>query len=198
MEDPIRTFIAIKLSGQLRTVLTSVGQRLEKGGINDVRWVKAENIHVTLRFLGDIPVGKIDDINTAIRMAAKQYSPFVLHIGGIGVFPNLRKPRVIWVGVDASPELTGLHGNLGKCLDKIGFLSDGRKLNPHLTIGRFKRNVSRQSVKIAEDMLTRNDVPIVGEQMVESIHLIKSELRPEGPIYSTLATVILGEGPGVS
>jgi RNA 2',3'-cyclic 3'-phosphodiesterase len=191
MEDPIRAFIAIKMSGQLRNVLTLVGLQLIKGGINDVRWAKPENIHLTLQFLGDIPVSKIDDINTVIKKAAKQCSPFVLHIGGIGVFPNLRKPRVIWVGVDTSPKLTGLHGNLEEGLDKIGFQGDGRKLNPHLTIGRFKRNISQQSVQILGDLLLRNEIPIVAEQMVESIHLIKSELRSEGPIYSTLKTVIL-------
>ena len=193
MEEAIRIFIAIKLSSQMENRLTLVRQQLMMRDIKDIRWVKRENIHLTIRFLGDIPTGKVGDIITVLDEAAKRSSPFVLRIGGIGAFPNKRTPRVVWVGVDTPLELIDLHRNIERGLDKIGFQSDEKGLKPHLTIGRVKREASRQSL----EMLVNNEFPTVGEQMVESIHLIESELRPEGAIYSTLVTVNLGEGTGV-
>ena len=194
MEEPIRIFIAIKLSSQVRDSLTLVAQQIIRRGIKCVRWVKPENIHLTIRFLGDISNGKVGDIVHVIGEAVKICSPFTLRFGGIGAFPNHRKPQVVWVGVDSSLELLDLHSKIERRLYQAGFQGDNKGLRPHLTIGRLRRELSHYDLKMIADLVMNNEFPTVGEQVVESIHLIKSELRSEGPTYSFLASVKLGEG----
>ena len=193
MGEVIRVFIAIKLSSQVQDELRLIGQQLIKRGVHGIRWVKPENIHLTIQFLGDISKRKLNDIIIGLNEASNLTMRFRVHIGGMGAFPHVRKPRVLWIGVDAPLELLDLHRNIKRGLEKIEIQTDGKVLRPHLTIGRVKRDASRHSLEIVSDMVENYEISTVGEQMVESIHLIESKLRPTGPIYKALAVVKLEE-----
>ena len=125
MSKTIRTFIAIKLTKPIEDGLRSVVQQLMKQGASGVRWVKPGNIHLTIKFLGDIVVDQVDDIGAVMKYAARKATPFKLKIGGIGAFPNLHKPRVIWVGVNEYQNLRDLHQEIELGLDRLGIRGDG-------------------------------------------------------------------------
>lgn len=196
MEEAIRSFIAIQLSSEVQVALNLVEEQLISKGVDGIRWVKPENIHLTILFLGDISQRRVGDIIAVMDKAAKACSPFVIKIGGLGAFPDRRKPRVVWVGVDAPIELIHLHHNIETGLVPIGCQSDGKRLKPHLTIGRIKHQASRQSLDMVSEVLNGKNYLAVCEQMVESIHLIKSKLLQSGPVYSPIAAVSLGKNKG--
>ena len=183
----IRAFIALELPNEVRAAIAEYVQPL-RNLPGRVSWVKPDNIHLTLKFFGDTPEKKIDDISGALKEVARDIGSISATISGSGVFPNERRPRVLWIGVD---EKLGALQKLAAAVDHrmhdFGFKKEDRGFSPHLTIGRVREG----SVdKIVAAMRER---PFVAREVVwNEITLMQSELRPGGSIYTPLCKIKLG------
>jgi 2'-5' RNA ligase len=155
-----------------------------------VRWVRPRGIHLTLKFLGEVPASQIEAIAEAMREACTPYAPFSVSIGGMGCFPNPRRPRVVWVGVDEpSGTLVRLQREVDRALKSLGYPPERRKFSPHLTLGRV-RGRDRQALQALGEYVSRAQVA-VGEMQVTSLSLMRSDLLPGGAVYTELATAAL-------
>lgn len=152
----------------------------------DVRWVDPNNIHLTLKFLGNVDEKEILGIINIMREICKRYQPFNLRIGGVGVFPDTKSPRVIWAGVEYNTILEGLWMDIENEMMKIGFKREDRKFTPHLTLGRFRSISGRENLSEIIKLHKDDDFGIT---LVKSISLMKSDLTPSGPRYSRIAEV---------
>jgi len=185
----IRSFLAIELPGP---VLRKIGEI--QGGLKssraDVRWTNPETIHLTLKFFGNIEESRIDPIFKSIEEPIRNTPPFSLKVRGVGAFPHLKNPRVIWIGlVDEGKILTSLQKEIEAQLEKIGFQHEDRPFHPHLTLGRMKSNREK------EDLVGRiegHKEEELGNFQVERVILFKSDLKPSGPIYTPLKELKLG------
>jgi 2'-5' RNA ligase len=187
----LRSFIAIELPETIKSALAELQQELKRSEA-DIRWVKPENIHLTLKFLGNIEEKLVDDIVKAIETTCNKYPEFDLEIKGMGVFPNIKSPRVIWVGVNSSEILTDLQHNIESEMAALGFEPENRKFTPHLTLGRFKS--SRGKEALLEDIKLHKDSKL-GLINVKSVYLMRSDLSPAGARYTRIAEIsLMGEG----
>lgn len=187
----IRSFIAIELSDEARTALADLQSRLQKvTPAETVRWTAPDSIHLTLHFLGDVAPETIPQLTSLMEQAALTNPTFTLALSGLGCFPNTRRPRIIWAGVfgETAP-LKQLHLSLGEKLKAVGFTLDARPYSPHLTLGRVKDRISqRQLAQLGQALeQTQSSVGQLAPLPVSEISLMKSELKPAGPIYTRLA-----------
>jgi 2'-5' RNA ligase len=179
----IRSFIAIDLPQATREKLAAIEEQLKQSRAG-VRWVKPAGIHLTLKFLGNIPPEQVDDIAATVGQLVKDEPPITLCAGGLGGFPSSRKPRVIWVGLQGEVErLANIQADLEKALEPLGFAREGRGFRPHLTIGRVKDRHRLQSLIEAMSIL---ELPKFNSFDANEIILYKSDLRPTGAIYTKL------------
>ena len=189
--DTIRAFIAIELPQEIKDTLAHWQAQLKEGGNLPAKWVSPESIHLTLKFLGNIDSSMVPHITQAMAHAALGIAPFRLELGQLGAFPNIKRPRVVWLGVEGElAPLKSLHEGIERALEPLGFPKEERSLSPHLTLGRVKERVSSQETQKLEALLKtceggKGDIP------VEAIHLIRSTLTPRGAVYSTIASVNL-------
>jgi RNA 2',3'-cyclic 3'-phosphodiesterase len=202
----IRTFLAVELGEPLRANLSTLQQdlkqRLLRGASREVRisWVPPASIHLTLKFLGDIDEQLVLPMREAIGEAVRDHQPVHIPFERLGVFPRLQQPRVLWAGPTAKWEqgddaarLAALHRTVEECCRSFDIAPEGRPLSPHLTLARI-----REGERSMGQALTRSGVmdrPLsLGSLSVESIVLMKSELRPTGPVYTGLWTSRLAAG----
>lgn len=190
--ESIRSFIAIELPGTVRSGLSRLQGELKTGGHSPVKWVNPENIHLTLKFLGSLPVDKIEAIAGAMDDAARGIPPFRLEVRGLGVFPDLRRVRVVWVGV--SGELAKL-GQLQKRIDShltpFGFATESRPFTPHLTLARVREQASPDELLSFGRLIAGTDFTAAYAFNVDAINLMKSQLTRTGAIYSRINSVRL-------
>lgn len=181
----IRSFIAFEIPNNIKEKISLLQTNLSKK-IKDVRWVKSSGIHLTIKFLGNIQENKINLICEKISSVMIKYPPFEVIIKEIGCFPNFRKPRVIWLGLEEKRNyLLQISNEIETELKQIGFPPEDREFSPHLTLGRFGLNkVIADFAKIAEDY---KDLKIDVLQLA-SISLIKSDLKSGGAIYTTIGS----------
>ena len=189
MPQSIRTFIALELPPAVFSLLHKVQQDLKRINIR-ARWVRPENIHITLNFLVDINPGDIDKIGVAMTAAAIEFPSVTLTVRGIGVFPGIKRPRVIWVGLGGDiRSLLSLQSRLEQELAGAGFPKDKRAFKAHLTLGRIKQSagpaVNRQM--ISEYATLSSD-----EFSCNQVILFKSDLKPSGAVYSKLKQTRIG------
>jgi len=188
MSQTIRSFIAIELPDTIIALLNDLQQELKSLRLN-VRWVRPENIHLTLKFLGDINPGDIECIDGAMADAAAEFAPFTLSVCGLGVFPGMKRPRVVWVGLGAEIQaLLDLQQNLEARLAAVGFPKEKRWFKAHLTLGRIRQAVN--PAKISQAIQNYSDL---GNQKfaADRIILFKSDLKPSGAEYLQLKQVKL-------
>lgn len=179
----MRTFIAANLTDTLKAALSQVQEALKARGA-DVSWVKPENLHITLKFLGEVEEARLPVLSETIASSLRGTSPFPLALGGLGAFPDLRFPRVIWIGVKrGAKELSALQARLEEGLQRIGFSPEDRPFSPHLTLGRVRSPRGRGA--LVED-LKALEIPILGEMILESVDLMRSQLHPTGAIYTII------------
>ena len=186
----IRSFLAIELP---EPILKKIGELQGdlKSAHAGVGWTNPEKIHLTLKFFGNIEESRIESIFKSIEEPLGKTSPFSLKVRGIGAFPHLKNPRVIWVGlVDEREVLTSLQKEIEVQLEKIGFQREDRPFHPHLTLGRMKS--SRGKEELAGRMERYREEEL-GDFQVEKVVLFRSDLRPSGPIYTPLREMRLGE-----
>jgi 2'-5' RNA ligase len=184
----LRCFIAVGIPGSVMKAIAGVVDTLRKSGA-DVKWVPQENIHITLKFLGSTDEAIIGEIKESLRRIVAAYRPFAIRIAGTGYFPAGRRPRVVWIGIDDAGALPDLQRDVEKEMVKFGYEEEKRPFSPHLTIGRVR------SDKRMTEMLKRLDASretVFGEVEIREITLMKSELRPDGAQYSSLAEIPFG------
>ncbi len=182
----IRSFLAFELPPEIREKIGEVSIELQKLTL-PVRWVKVTNIHLTIIFLGYVDEDKIDDIKEKVNLVVQRFSIFKTRLNGIGVFPNWRKPRVIWIGLGEEIErLSTLREELQTGLKVLGFKPEKRPFAPHLTIGRFKGLVDRDEE--LKSILDRYHDLSGDLQYLNELVLFKSDLKPDGPVYTKMAS----------
>ncbi len=183
----IRAFIAINLSPEIITRLEDVLRDLQaRSSKSPVRWTPAGNIHLTIKFLGDVSVANIDMLTKMLKVEAARHAEFEISVGELGAFPNIRRPRVVWVGVKAPPELEALQYGVEHEMARLGYALEERSFSPHLTLGRVSRNAGSDDLQRLGELLGRTKVGFLGAVKVQNIHLYRSDLHPTGSIYTSL------------
>jgi 2'-5' RNA ligase len=187
----LRAFIAVPLTSAVRDELVRIQQSFSHARDRSVvRWVRPEGIHLTLKFLGDVPAEAVPKIEAALGAVSRNAPAFDIRIGGTGCFPNPRRPRVIWVGVDEpSGRLLRLQRAVEEGLYVVGFPPERRRFTPHLTLGRINRRATqRDRARVGEYASSDACGEDVGTMPVDHFALIRSFLKPTGAEYTTLAT----------
>ncbi len=194
--DEIRTFIAVELSEELKQALRGAQKQLRNApGAYSVRWVSPDNMHLTLKFLGNVSRGRVEEIADAIRQATMGFTPFVLQAAGLGCFPNVRRPNVVWVGLEGDVErIVQLAQGIDDALGKRGFPREDRPFSPHLTLGRVSREARLSDRAALGDAIQKFPQTGYGRVPVKAVHLFQSDLRSGGPVYTVLQTVRLDAG----
>ena len=183
----IRAFIAIDLTVEIHKRLDEIIAMFKSQLDNvPVRWVPAVNIHLTLKFLGDVSVTNLKVLTDLLKTEVAGHRPFEVSVGGAGAFPNNRRPRVIWVGVEAPPELMLVQGGVEAAMARIGYPREERSFSPHLTIGRVSRSANSNDIHAISKVLDSNRIGFLGATCVREICLFRSDLHPSGAIYTIL------------
>jgi 2'-5' RNA ligase len=151
-----------------------------------VRWVPPGSLHLTLKFLGDIAASSVPQVAAAVQSAAGQASAFEVGVGGLGAFPNMRQPRVVWLGLHAPPALLELQRSLEAGLARLGYAPEGRAFSPHLTVGRVSRSAGSRERQALGRALAGETVGSLGVFRVDAVHLYQSVLQPGGAVYTKL------------
>lgn len=181
-ERLLRTFVAIELPRAVGSTVLSLHSTVEARP-KVVKWVKLQNIHLTLKFIGETPRDLVPKINDALAEAVKPHNDLSLTISDTGVFPKKQRPRILWLGADGEVDhLAALVSDINRALDPLGYPAEEREFSPHITIGRI-----RYPQKVTPDVIAflnseYEPIPFT----VEKIKLFQSDLVPGGPIYSIL------------
>lgn len=179
----MRTFIAIELNQSVKEALHALSNRLRRSGVR-ASWVKPEAMHLTLRFLGEISEETADRIGDLLTEGYKGFTPFMIHVRGVGAFPELRKPSVVWAGVLAlEGNLTQAQAVAEQAAVAVGLPPEERAYHPHLTLGRVK---SRDQIEVLADYLSREQTFDGGAFRAMGVSLFSSKLTPKGPLYTRL------------
>ncbi len=158
-----------------------------------VRWVRSEGIHLTLKFLGDVPFEDIDQISATLNQITIDHTPIKVMVSEFGCFPNFRRPRVLWIGVhDSSARLQNLYAEIEEGLSKLGFEREARRFHPHLTLGRVKRIRDHMDSQRLTSALENVKIGELGQLDVNDVSLMKSDLKPTGAVYTRLFAARLG------
>ena len=190
----IRAFIAIDLSQEILERIDQMSldlrSRLEE---IPVRWVPADNIHLTLKFLGNVSTANLEMLKEIMGNVVANHHECDISVGGIGAFPKTHNPRVIWVGMEVPQELISLQHNIEIETARLGYSREHRPFSPHLTFGRVSRNASSQDVRAIAEILDNYKVGFLGATRITSVYLYRSDLKPEGAVYTPIYTAVLGE-----
>jgi 2'-5' RNA ligase len=188
--ETIRAFVAIDLPASVVEAIARAQNRLKPLGL-DATWVKPYNVHLTLKFLGNAPPRRIDEIRTRLGKATSGHSEFSARLGGLGAFPDFKRPRVLWIGVDDPAHLLiPLQGKIEADLAEIGFPPEPGKFSPHLTLARLKSPRGKERLRQAVEeigVVPSSPVPVT------AVKLYASRLTPQGSVYTVLDEFRLGK-----
>jgi 2'-5' RNA ligase len=186
---PLRLFIAIELSPEIRQALGRVQAALQRQlPTRIVRWTNPDGIHLTLKFLGDTPEALVPPVREGVQAAAAAFGPFDLRFAGFGCFPNPRKARVLWIGAPDVPQpLAGVQRAIDLHMARLDFPRETRSFSPHLTLGRVNDSISPSERETLAAVLARTQIGDLGAMQVSEIILFKSDLLPGGAVYTALA-----------
>ncbi len=195
--NTLRAFVAIELPADLLRLLDQVQAQLKAAAPpGSVRWVHVGGIHLTLKFLGAVPASQLDMIVSAMAVAASHVTPFTITVSGAGCFPNVKRPRVVWVGVsEPTGKLNSLQRAVESNISPLGYPPEERGFQPHLTLGRAARDASPADLKRLGDVVAVANIGTLGQVTVNEIALIKSDLKPSGAEYTALQRARLGSKP---
>jgi len=187
--ETTRTFVALPLSEDLETQIRKVQRELARLVPNCVRWVKPEQAHLTLAFLGNVLVDQHQQLLFRVERTAQAFAPPRLALGGVGCFPDVRRPRVVWVGLEGEiVKLRQIQQEVSNATQGFGEHQEERDFHPHLTIGRINRVRGGATDSFGEALRLLADSPAI-EWIPQRIHVIASQLSPSGPVYRDLGVV---------
>jgi len=184
-ETTLRAFLAIEPPAAVRAEIAAIQERLKKTVRGVIRWVRPEGIHLTLKFFGNIPPPAVERISAAVAARTAGVAPFDLTVGTVGVFPDLNRPRVVWLGMAGEVErLLVLQKSLDREFGALGFPREERPFRAHLTLGRIK--TPKGLVGLAR-AVEAGGTATAGPFRADSLILFRSELTPQGAVYTRLA-----------
>lgn len=193
-----RLFIAANLPLEILQALQEIQIQLKRRLVGaPLSWTRPEGIHITLKFLGDTDPRRVEAITTVLRQAVMPHRPFSVIVGGFGCFPNPRKANVLWVGVqDPDGRLARLAASVDQAMAALGWEPEHRPFTAHLTLARVHRDAAADQRRALEEMLSTITLPSqLGTVPIGHIHLIRSELNPQGSVYTALAGIELAGKP---
>ncbi len=193
MSESWRLFIAIELPAEVLKVIEELQEDLKQAiPIRAARWTRPEGIHLTLKFLGDVSSDQVDSVSAGLRDSATGHTAFDLAVQGIGCFPDLRRPRVLWVGVGGETDrLRTLHSSVEKHITPLGFPTEARGFNPHLTLARTAQQASRDDIALIGKVASERDVGQLAAWRADAVSLMRSHLHPDGVRYEQVGAAPL-------
>lgn len=190
--NQIRTFIALDFPSAILESIEQQTQHLRQiFGEDFIRWVPTHNLHLTLKFLGNIPVSHLDFIKRMLAQAAESTAQFDIQISGLGSFPNSKRPRVLWVGIHAPASLATLQKAIEEGCTRLGYEKEEHSFSPHLTLGRIRQGIDLKELQKISNGLSQFQLGKIGTARVDSVHLYKSDLNSEGSLYTKLFSIPL-------
>jgi RNA 2',3'-cyclic 3'-phosphodiesterase len=184
----VRLFVALEIPAAVRDNLAAQVEELRElsAKVADKRpqWVRPENLHVTLKFIGEVSPAKLDSIRGALS-AIRSDAPVDLKFRGLGFFPNENYPRVLWAGLETSANLSSLAADIEGALETQGIARERRAFTPHLTLARIEPPGLHEELRVA---IQKNNAREFGSFQTREFHLIESKLKPSGAEYTTLAS----------
>ena len=197
--EVIRAFIAINLSPDVLDRIEQVASDLKKRmDTVPIRWVPADTIHLTLKFLGNVSTANLEILKDILGKVVANHHECDISVGGIGVYPKAHNPRVIWVGMKVPQELINLQHELEIETARLGYSREHRPFSPHLTFGRVSRNASADDVHVIAKILDNYKVGFLGATRLRTVYLFRSDLKPEGAEYTPLYSAALNEGDSIN
>jgi len=187
----LRAFIAIEIPLGIRQTICNAISDLQKGIGPLVRWVPVDNMHLTLKFLGDVSPANVNMLTQMMSAEADLFNCFELQLHGLGSFPSPRQPRVIYIGIQAPAALEALQRGIESASRRLGYESEERSFSPHLTIGRVKQKISGAEQQTIRRLLEDTKIDTLGTAKVDSLHLYKSDLHSTGSVYTRLSSAPL-------
>jgi 2'-5' RNA ligase len=184
----MRVFVAINLGDGERARLAGAAQRLRESDF-PVRWVPPQNVHLTLKFLGEVGEDRLAGLFSAVDAASSGIAAFDMTLRGFGAFPALRRPRVVWAGVEHEATLARLQENVELALEAVGYERENRRFSPHLTLGRARKRARAGDFEGFEGLVNR--LTYEGTFRVPAVDVMRSRLEPGGAIYSVLHSTSL-------
>lgn len=190
----MRTFIAADLTPEILTrvgrISAHIKQQLPGGAL---KWVSTDNMHLTIKFIGEIQKNKITQVKDLMTHTLQDQSSFEIGIQDLGTYPHINNPRVIWLGITQGAPLIEIHNQLDNAMRELNIRSDRREYSPHLTLARVRRDADRATVKEISDNLSEFKVDLLGTITMSEITLYESKLSSEGPEYTPLHVVSLNK-----
>jgi 2'-5' RNA ligase len=190
----LRAFIAVEIPAEIQQNVYKQTAAFRRGIESLIRWVPAHNMHLTLKFLGDVSPNNVEFLVQMLRNEAALVPAFDIHLAGLGAFPNLRRPRVIYVGIQAPAALDALQRGIEAAARRLGYEAEERPFSAHLTLGRLRQNATAVEQQQIRRALEGTQVDVFGTARVDSLHLYKSDLNPGGSIYTRLHSAPLKKG----
>lgn len=183
----LRAFIAVEIPPEIyQAIETKMAFLRSALNTSLVRWVPSTNIHLTLKFLGDTSPTNVELLAQMLSVETGQHQVFEIEFGGLGAFPNPKRPRVIWIRIQAPAGLKALQHGIEAASAKLGYPVEKRPFSPHLTIGRVKQNIHASGMQKIRTTLEETQVGSLGTAQITAVHLFKSDLKPTGAVYTKL------------
>lgn len=182
----LRVFIAIEIPPKIQQAIHQATSPLCAELRASVRWTAPENIHLTLKFLGDIAPAQVDALTAMLHSQADAVPAFEIHAGDLGAFPDVKRARILWIGIRAPAELDALFRGIDAACIRLGFEAEKRRLSPHLTIARVRQDASAADAQKIRRSLEAATIDSLGAVRVDSVHLFKSDLKRDGAVYTKL------------
>jgi len=190
----LRAFIAVEIPPGIHQAIENQTASIRAAlDASLVRWVPAENVHLTLKFLGDVSPANVELLEQMLSAEVSQHRTFEMRFGGLGAFPSPKRPRVIWIGIQAPAGLEALQHGIEAATATLGYPDEQRPFSPHLTIGRVKQNINTAGMQQIRTVLEKAEVGSLGISRVSAVHLFKSDLKPTGAVYTRLFSAPLGK-----
>ena len=184
----LRLFVACELPGEAREALAAVQRLLRERGAEGLRWVRPESIHLTLKFLGEVPARRVEAMERALARAVREPFRLSVRLGRLGSFGGSSGLRVVWVGLEGDVEaLAGLAAQVERALEPMGFPGERRPFAAHLTLARVRDGVSPHDRRQLFDLIRSLEVPPLPGATLETVSLMRSTLEPGGAVYQCLA-----------
>jgi 2'-5' RNA ligase len=183
----LRAFIAVEIPFEIHQAIENKTAHI-RAMLNSslIRWVPSSNIHLTLKFLGDVSPTNVELLSQMLSVEVSQHQIFEMAFEGLGAFPNPKRPRVIWIGIQAPAGLEALQHGIEAATATLGYPVEKRPFSPHLTIGRVKQNINSAGMQKIRTALEETQVGSLGTTHVTAVHLFKSDLKPSGAVYTRL------------
>jgi 2'-5' RNA ligase len=190
----VRTFIAVDfppvILGKIEAIVDYFKKKVPDHAL---KWVDTDNLHLTIKFIGEIDPGKLEQVKSILTRCLEYQNAFEIEVAGLGMYPNQRAPRVIWLGITGGDPLGRIHATLDRHLSELGIKPEGRAFTPHLTIARIRKGTDRKTAQAIGETLAQFKVDSLGTVTIDRVHLYQSVLTPSGPIYTNLFAAMLNQ-----